>query len=64
LTKAYAYLFEDPESKNVLIERFLSDNQPCFQLPTNSALLNEWKIINKNADLKSKIKVYEGEQPR
>lgn len=64
LTKAYAYLFENPKSKNVSIERFLADNQQCFQLPTNSILLNEWKVISKNAELKNSIKVYEGEQPR
>lgn len=60
LTKAYAYLFEDPNSTNVSIERFLADNQSCFQLPTNSTLLNEWKVISRNAELKSAIKVYEG----
>ena len=46
------------------MERFLSDNQHCFQLPKNPTLLNEWKVINKNAELKRLVKLYEGEQPR
>lgn len=60
LTRIYAYLFEDPENNQIVVERFLSDNQHCFQLPTNSALMNEWKVINKNAELKRLIKLYEG----
>lgn len=60
LTRIYAYLFEDPENTQIVIERFLSDNQHCFQLPTNSALMNEWKVINKNAELKRLVKLYEG----
>ena len=49
LTRIYAYLFEDTDNTQIVVERFLSDNQHCFQLPTNTALMKEWKVINKNA---------------
>ncbi len=60
LTRIYAYLFEDPDNTQIVVERFLSANQHCFQLPTKPDLMNEWKVINKNAELKRLIKLYEG----
>ena len=64
LTKIYAYLFEEGIGTDINIERFLTDNQSVLSLATKPNLLNEWKTLMKNAELKNSLKGYEGEQQR